>query len=109
MGIKSWIIKKAIGSKLKGMPQDQVDELVKQIEENPELMKALKGLEDNKEVKGLLEKIQKETEEKIANGMNAEMAQMAVMMKYKDELVKHRDALAPLMQLMGAMGGKMSL
>lgn len=104
MGLKSFLIKKAIGSKLKGLPEDQIDSLVKQIEDNPELVKSLKALEENKEVKSLLEKIQKETEEKIKNGMNAEMAQMSVMMKYKDEFVKHREALMPLMQLMGGMG-----
>lgn len=104
MGLKSFLIKKAIGSKLKGLPPEQVDNLVKQIEENPEMMKSLKALEDNKEVKSLLENVQKETEEKIASGMNAEMAQMAVMMKYKDQFVKHREALIPLMQLMGTMG-----
>ena len=71
---------------------------------NPDLAKKLKSLEDNKEVKELLEKIQKETEEKIAGGMNAEMAQMAVMMKYKDQFIKHREALLPLMDLMGTLG-----
>jgi len=101
MGLKSFLIKKAIGSKLKGMPQDQVDRLVKEIEENPELMKSLKVMEENKEVKSLLEKVQKETEEKIKNGMNAEMAQMAVMMKYKNDFIKYREELMPLMQLLG--------
>lgn len=103
MGLKSFLIKKAIGSKLKGVPEEQIDSLVKQIEENPELLKSLKALEDNKEVKTLLENVQKETEEKIASGMNAEMAQMAVTMKYKDQFVKHREALMPLMQLMGGL------
>ncbi len=103
MGLKSFLIRKAIGSKLKGLPKDQVDNLVKEIENNPEMIKSLKALEDNKEVKSLLEKVQKETEEKIAGGMNAEMAQMSVMMKYKDEFTKHREVLMPLMQLMGGM------
>lgn len=101
MGLKSFVLKKVLGSKLKGMPEEQIDALVKKIEANPDLAKKLKGLEDNKEVKGLLEKIQKETEEKIASGMNPEMAQMSVMMKYKNEFIKHREALAPLMELMG--------
>ncbi|MDQ5930479.1 MAG: hypothetical protein QG594_2267, partial [Bacteroidota bacterium] len=68
MGLKSFVLKKVLGSKLKGVPEEQIDALVKKIEENPDLAKKLKGLEDNKEVKGLLEKIQKETEEKIASG-----------------------------------------
>ncbi len=103
MGLKSFLIKKAIGSKLKGVPKDQVDQLVSEIENNPEMIKSLKALEENKAVKNLLEKVQKETEEKIKNGMNAEMAQMAVMMKYKDEFIKYREELMPLMHLMGGM------
>jgi hypothetical protein len=104
MGLKSFLIKKAIGSKLKGLPEEQIDNLVKELENNPDMVKSLKALEDNKEVKSLLGRVQKETEEKIAGGMNAEMAQMSVMMKYKDDFVKHREALMPLMQLMGGMG-----
>ncbi|OGI76780.1 hypothetical protein A3C57_02400 [Candidatus Nomurabacteria bacterium RIFCSPHIGHO2_02_FULL_33_12] len=104
MGLKSFILKKVLKSKMKGVPDDQIDAMVKKIEENPELAKQLKNLEDNKEVKSLLENIQKETEEKIKNGMNAEMAQMAVMMKYKNEFIKHREALEPLMALMGGLG-----
>ncbi len=103
MGLKSFVLKKVLGSKLKGVPEDKIDELVKKIEANPDLAKKLKGLEDNKEVKELLEKIQKETEEKINGGMNPEMAQMAVMMKYKNDFIKHREALAPLMELMGGI------
>ncbi len=104
MGFKSFILKKVLASKMKGVPEEQIDEMVKKIEANPDLAQKLKGLEDNKEVKELLEKIQKETEEKIAGGMNAQMAQMTVMMKYKDQFIKHREALAPLMELMGTMG-----
>lgn len=101
MGIKSFVLKKVLGSKLKGVPEDQIDAMVKKIEENPDLAKKLKVLEDNKEVKVLLENIQKETEEKIKNGMNPEMAQMSVMMKYKNDFIKHKDDLMPLMELMG--------
>lgn len=104
MGLKNFILKKVLSSKMKGVPEDQIDEMIKKIEANPDLAKKLKGLEDNKEVKDLLEKIQKETEEKIKNGMNAQMAQMSVMMKYKDQFIKHREELAPLMELMGTMG-----
>jgi Mg/Co/Ni transporter MgtE len=104
MGLKSFILKKVLKSKIKGVGDDQIDAMVKKIEENPDLAKQLKSLEDNKEVKSLLENIQKETEEKIKNGMNAEMAQMATMMKYKNEFIKHREALEPLMALMGGLG-----
>ncbi len=104
MGLKNFILKKVLASKMKGVPEDQIDAMVKKIEANPDLAKKLKVLEENKEVKELLEKIQKETEEKIAGGMNAEMAQMAVMMKYKDQFIKHREELMPLMDLMGTLG-----
>ena len=103
MGLKSFVLKKVLGSKMKGASEEQINEIVKKIEENPDLAKKLKVLEDNKEVKELLEKVQTETEEKIAGGMNAQMAQITVMMKYKDQFVKHREALAPLMELMGSI------
>lgn len=103
MGLKSFVLKKVLGSKMKGASEEQIEELVKKIEANPDLANKLKSLEDNKPVKELLEKIQKETEEKIAGGMNAEMAQMAVMMKYKNDFIKHREALMPLMELMGSI------
>ena len=71
-----------------------------QIEANPDLMDKMKALEDNKEVKGLFEKIQKEVEEKKKEGMNEMYAGVLVAGKYKAEIAKHREALAPLMQLM---------
>lgn len=105
MGLKSFIIKKVLSRKLKGVPEEQIDDLVKKLEENPELANSLKELDKNKELKDLFEKIQKEIEEKTANGMNAEMAQMSVMMKYKNDFIKHQKDLQPLMSLMGGFGG----
>lgn len=100
MGIKSFFIKKMLKSKLKGVPEDQIDALIKRIEDDPTMMQKMKDLEKNKPVKDLLEKVQKEIEEKVAGGMNPEMAQMAVMMKYQAEFMKHREALEPLAMLM---------
>ncbi len=100
MGIKNFIAKKLLKSKFKDIPEDQIDALIKKIEDDPSMAQKLKDLENNKPVKDLMEKVQKEIEEKVANGMNADMAQMAVTMKYKDEFMKYREALEPLAMLM---------
>ena len=99
MSIKSFFIKKTL--QMKGMPKEQAESLVKEIESNPELVRSLKSLEENKEVKTLFEKIQKEIEEKKKAGMNDMYAAVQVMGKYKSEIAKHREELAPLLQLMG--------
>lgn len=89
--------------KFKGVPKEQADHIAKMLDENPELMQTMKKLEENKVLKELFEKIQKETEEKIANGMDATMAQMGVMMKYKNDIAKYQEDLMPLFQLMQGM------
>ncbi|MEO6333113.1 MAG: hypothetical protein ABIO57_03030 [Candidatus Paceibacterota bacterium] len=99
MGFKSFILKKTLQAK--GVSGEQAEAIAKQLEENPEMAKSLKALEDNKEVKDLLEKIQKEIEEKKKAGMPEQYAAVQVMGKYKSDIAKHRDALMPLMQLMG--------
>lgn len=86
---------------MKGVSGDQAEAIAKAMEEHPEMAKSLKTLEDNKEVKGLLEKIQKEIEVKKKAGMPEQYAAVQVMGKYKSELAKYREELAPLMQLMG--------
>jgi len=86
---------------MKGVSSEQAETIAKAIEENPEMAQSLKALESNKEVKDLLEKIQKEIAEKTKAGMPEQYAAVQVMGKYKSEIAKHRDALAPLMQLMG--------
>jgi hypothetical protein len=62
----------------------------------------MKGVskEQDKEVKTLMEKIQKEIEEKTKAGMPEMYASIQVMGKYKAEMMKYREELAPLMQLM---------
>ncbi len=86
---------------MKGVPKEQAEELAKQISENPELAASLKVLESNKEVKDLFENIQKEIEEKKKSGMQEMYAAVSVMEKYKSQISKYREELAPLMKLMG--------
>ncbi|MCC6198684.1 hypothetical protein IT401_00490 [Candidatus Nomurabacteria bacterium] len=99
MGIKSFLMKKAL--QMKGVSGDQAETIVKQLNDNPQLAESLKSLEKNPEVKALFETIQKEIEEKKKGGMNEMFAAVSVMEKYKSQVAKYRDELAPLMQLMG--------
>lgn len=98
MGFKSFITKKAL--QMKGVSAEQAEKITKQLEDNPEIANSLKALEDNKEVKELFEKITKEIEEKKKGGLGEQYAAMLVMSKYKGEIMKHKEALAPLMGLM---------
>lgn len=98
MGFKSFITKTAL--RAKGVSADKAAEIAEQLEKNPEIAESLKALEGNKEVKELFEKITKEIEEKKKNGLGEQYAAVLVMGKYKSEIAKHRDALAPLMNLM---------
>lgn len=98
MGFKSFITKQVL--RLKGMSSDQAGKIAKQLDENPEIAKSLKDLEGNKEVKELFEKITKEIEEKKKGGLGEQYAAVLVMGKYKAEIMKHREALEPLMGLM---------
>jgi len=98
MGFKSFITKTAL--RMKGVSSEQAEKIAKQLDENPEIAKSLKALESNKEVKELFEKITKEIEEKKKNGTAEQYAAVLVMGKYKAQIIKHRDALAPLMNLM---------
>ena len=98
MSIKNFFMKKAL--QLKGMSKQQADELVEKLEKNPELANALQAIEANPELKAFVEKIQKEIDEKIKGGMDQMYASVLVMGKYKSEIAKYRDQLAPLMMLM---------
>ena len=85
---------------MKGVSKEQAEEIAKQLEEHPEIAESLKALEQNKEVKTLMEKIQKKIKEKTKAGMPEMYASIQVMGKYKAEMMKYREELAPLMQLM---------
>lgn len=98
MSIKSFILKTAL--RAKGVSKDQADKISTQLAEHPEIAESLKALESNKEVKALFEKITKEIEEKKKGGLDEQYASVLVMGKYKAEVMKHRDALMPLMSLM---------
>jgi len=98
MGFKSYITKKAL--QMKGMSKDQAEKITKQLEDNPQMAESLKALDGNKEVKELFEKITKEIEEKKKAGTAEQYAAILVMNKYKAEVMKHREALAPLLSLM---------
>jgi len=101
MGIKSFLIKKTLQAK--GVSKEQAEQIAEQMEKDPALVEKLKKLEENKELKALFENIQKEMEEKKKSGMPEQYAMMAVMTKYKDQIAKHREDLAPLMQFVMGM------
>jgi hypothetical protein len=63
---------KLIKSKLKNLPQDQQDMIMKMMDENPELLK----------------KISDEIKAKKKQGVDEQTASMQVMFKYKNELQK---------------------
>ena len=84
---------------MKGVSKDKAEQIAKQLEENPEIVNQMKALESNKEVKELFEKITKEIEEKKKT-MGEDYAAVLVMGKYKSQIAKHRDALAPLLSLL---------
>lgn len=98
MSFKSFITKKAL--QMKGVSAGQAEEIAKKLEENPEIAESMKALEGNKEVKELFEKITKEIEEKKKSGLGEQYAVVLIMSKYKNEIMKHREALEPLLQLM---------
>ena len=98
MGFKKFITKQAL--RMKGVSSEKAEEIAKQLDENPEMAQSLKALEGNKEVKALFEKITKEIEEKKKGGLGEQYAAVLVMGKYKAEIMKHREALEPLMGLM---------
>ncbi len=100
MGIKSFLTKKAL--QFKGVPKEQAEKIAETLNNNPELMNAMKALESNKELKTLFENIQKEIEEKKKSGMPESYAAVQVMGKYKAEISKYREELAPLMQLLSS-------
>lgn len=99
MSFKSFFLRKTL--QMKGVPKGQAEMIAKQLSENPQLGENLKSLQSNPEVKALFENIQKEIEVKKKGGMPEMYAAVSVMEKYKSEIAKHREELAPLMQLIG--------
>ncbi len=99
MGIKSFLMKKTL--QMKGVPKEQAEKIAAAMAENPQLADSLKSLEQNPAIKNLFEKVQKEIKEKTDAGMPEAYAAVQVMGKYKSDIAKHREELAPLMQLLG--------
>lgn len=91
---KKFFTKQAL--KFKGVPAEQADMIAEQLEKNPALLQAL---EDPK-IKKFLEKISAEIEQKSKMGMDQNAIMMSLMRTHKDEVMKYRDVLMPLMSLM---------
>ena len=72
MGIKDFLMKKLIGSKLKHLPQDQQDMILALVSENPECFK----------------EIQTQVEAKKKQGQNEQMAMMQVMRENQAQIQK---------------------
>ena len=72
MGIKDFVIKKLVQTKMKGLPKDQQDMIIALVSENPEFFK----------------KIQDQIEVKKKQGQNEQMAMMQVMRENQAEIQK---------------------
>lgn len=72
MGIKDFFVKKLMESKLKDVPEEQREQIIKVVTENPELF----------------EKIGKEIQQKTKEGKSEMAAAMEVMRKYQTEIQK---------------------
>jgi len=72
MGVKDFFVKKLIQSKLKGIPEEQQEQIIALVTENPELF----------------EKIGKEIQQKTKEGKSEMAASMEVMRKYQAEIQK---------------------
>lgn len=72
MGIKNFLMRKMIESKMSHIPKEERDRVFTMVEKNPELF----------------QKIALEIQEEVKNGKSEMDAAMAVMPKYQDELQK---------------------
>ena len=72
MGIKDFFVKKLLESKLKGMPPEQRDMIVKLLQDNP----------------ALFEKIGGEIKQKTKEGKSETAAALETMRKYQAEIQK---------------------
>lgn len=72
MGVKDFFVKKLIQSKLKNVPEEQQEQIIALVTENPELF----------------EKIGKEIQQKTKEGKSEMAAAMEVMRKYQGDIQK---------------------
>ncbi len=70
MSVKSFLMKKMLGDKLKDIPQDEQDKVLGMLEKNPDLF----------------QKIALEVQESMKNGKDQMSATMEVVKKYESEL-----------------------
>lgn len=70
MGIKDFMIRKMLETKLKQVPKEEQEKILTLIEKNPELF----------------QKIATEMQEEIAKGKDQMTSAMQIMQKYKDEI-----------------------
>ncbi len=68
--LKEFLMRKMLAQKLKGVPQEEQDKILKMVENNPELF----------------QKIALEVQEKIKDGMDQMSATMAVMKSHEGEI-----------------------
>jgi len=73
MSLKTFLLKKMIKSKMKGVPDEQIDHLIGVIEKNPDFFNNIA-----KEIKEKAKKL----------NISEEQASMSVMMQKKDEIAK---------------------
>ncbi len=67
---KDFIVRKMLEQKLKGMPKEEQEKIIRLVTENPEFFK----------------KIQEEVDSRSKNGEDPKTATMAVMQKYQNEI-----------------------
>lgn len=72
MGVKDFLIKKMVQSKMKNLPKEQQDMIIALVSENPDFFK----------------KIQSQIETKKKQGQNEQMAMMQVMRENQAEIQK---------------------
>jgi hypothetical protein len=72
MGLKTFIMKQAMKSQMKGLPKQQQDMILSAVEKNPEFF----------------ENLAKEIEQKVKEGKDKNAASMEVMRKHQGELQK---------------------
>ncbi len=70
MGLKTFLMKQAIKSQMKGVPKEQQEMMMSAIEKDPQFF----------------ENIAKEIEQKVKEGKSKTAASMEVMRKHQDEL-----------------------
>jgi len=72
MSLKTFLMKKMIKNKMKGVPDEQIDKMIGMIEKNPDFFK----------------KIADEIEKEMKGGKSQEAATMEVMRKHQGEVQK---------------------